>query len=176
MSNTPIPAPAPAPATTPTPAPASTPAPAPTPAPAANTKLYAIYRNKDSVGGDLLTRTDLDKNTIALGALCDTTPGCVGFNTGGTLKKQISNQSSWVQSPNDLMILSTYPIPGQPRSSSSLGGLLVLILIFLVIFVIVSLSIYRALTNPFGWHWRSRRNINRGSSARSTAPSGYVRL
>lgn len=62
---------------------------------------YTFYAGKDSDGGDIVYKGELANNVAGLQAACNATPGCVGFNTNGFLKKSISPQPNWVSWTSD---------------------------------------------------------------------------
>lgn len=97
---------APAPSTMPSgsmqPAPASGgAAPAPVSVPTSAGRQYIYFQGKDSPLNDITQRADLADNVSGLKAACDSTPGCVGFNTNGWIKNKIIPQAQWVSWTTD---------------------------------------------------------------------------
>lgn len=68
-------------------------------------RLYTFYQGKDSYGNDMPEYRDasLVDNPIGLKALCDSTPGCIAFNTNAWPKSQVGDLTpirAWANSPN----------------------------------------------------------------------------
>lgn len=52
--------------------------------------IYMTLPNQDHPGDDILYRPDLAGNIQGLQQLCNETPECIGFNSGGYLKNSVS--------------------------------------------------------------------------------------
>lgn len=53
-------------------------------------QVYLALPGQDHLGDDILYRPDLAGNIQGLQQLCNDTPECVGFNSGGYLKNNVS--------------------------------------------------------------------------------------
>jgi hypothetical protein len=67
--------------------------------------VYVEAPAQDHIGNDIVYRPDLAGDVQSLRGLCDITPGCVGFNSGGYLKNSIS---PLVPSSNDFYYHQQY--------------------------------------------------------------------
>lgn len=75
---------------------------------------YLYYPNSDvtSTAETLYPQSNLT-DPFALAALCDSIPGCIGFNTDGWLKNA---SSSLAPTPVDVYLLAPNPVPAPPPS------------------------------------------------------------
>lgn len=77
------------------------PPPTPTPPPPPPALTYRFYQGMDSPSGDMDYRGDLANNIPALQEICNSMPGCKGFNTYGWIKSILNpNLSQWAPDPN----------------------------------------------------------------------------
>jgi hypothetical protein len=65
-----------------------------------STPAYTFFQGLDSSGGDL-SFSNTPNDISALQTTCNSTPGCVGFNTNGYLKGQLKSKAEWVQWTTD---------------------------------------------------------------------------
>lgn len=93
----------------------------------------------DSPGNEIGRRPELVPNIRQLGLACDQTPGCVAYNTNGSLKAAVLPKTQWIISSSDLYTKQNPYTFNQNSRSSGFGFLIAFLFVILLIVVIMTL-------------------------------------